>query len=796
MIVTNSFLRLSSFMKEPLTINEIMSIYNLSTQKTMMDKFTIETKILPILIQKSDARLSVSTVFYMVDSADMVVNDAVKAYYPIIDNDIILKVCKEALAHFPVCDASDLFRGIIDHTKYIIERVNTSSGSHKELASFKIKFGMFKDEMLRTLNNIQTYFYNNLQTAVGHAVCNSCSRTDSPICVGNACILSLNKGIDLNANDDLRQIAFMDVFNNDGMKFVDDISSAVGNTISSISNKSNFNGIIEGAAVVNADIYEQVMNYLVEVKCIASNLKETKTLYENTNYDLECDLYKDITSEDCVADVNLSKFGWTDADIITKGSDKDCKDISPDDKVKNILSKPQISGKNVQYVLGSLAVENDKEKRKAIVERLKDSVCETLYWEMTEENYSDLPVVHFMKRTGQVLESLTKNTEYSNRVSEAVSVINEAITNIVEEEGVPCTFNPCPSPLNLAPFPVGARATQLMFDNIYSAQTDEDMDKAMMELSKYFGNSEYVEEGKYSFTFRNMGKICANMLVDAQHTGKFELIHDRLLKMVDSCKSVDEIEYFQKDISIAMSLKKFRDRIKQLENGDTSGMDSKTIKYLEARMKKGLSSKSIDDHLKWIDTVLKPALSKKKKELKEAVTESNAISKGARAASRKVQNSTEKNIRKVGGTAHEVKQAVKNAVDPMERYITQTMAKIKKADTDERREILIKGGVMPKVLRWIKRSIPLIAGGAIGTVIPVAAVLTGISFLGFIASDKILDQKEKRKILRELEDEIQICNEKIDDSRGDENKQKKYELIRIRNNLKRTQDRILYNLKE
>ena len=38
-------------------------------------------------------------------------------------------------------------------------------------------------------------------------------------------------------------------------------------------------------------------------------------------------------------------------------------------------------------------------------------------------------------------------------------------------------------------------------------------------------------------------------------------------------------------------------------------------------------------------------------------------------------------------------------------------------------------------------------------------------------------------------------NEKIDDSRGDDNKQKKYELMRIRNQLQRTSDKIRHNLK-
>lgn len=177
------------------------------------------------------------------------------------------------------------------------------------------------------------------------------------------------------------------------------------------------------------------------------------------------------------------------------------------------------------------------------------------------------------------------------------------------------------------------------------------------------------------------------------------------------------------------------------------------------------------------------------------VTESNVVTKKAREVSRKANEKGARTIRKVGGTMSELKKAGKEAIDPMEKFVKDTMKKIKDADENERRNIIIQGGVVPKVTRWLKRSILLIAGSAVGAVCSPIAIVTCITFLGWIASDKYLDKKERAKILRELEDEIQIVNEKIDDSRGDENKQKKYELMRIRNKLSRTQDKIRLGLK-
>lgn len=174
------------------------------------------------------------------------------------------------------------------------------------------------------------------------------------------------------------------------------------------------------------------------------------------------------------------------------------------------------------------------------------------------------------------------------------------------------------------------------------------------------------------------------------------------------------------------------------------------------------------------------------------ITEAD-LGKAARKASDKAHQGFSKAAMKDKTSG--VKAAVKNTVDPMERFIQKQYQTLKEKDANERRNVIMKGGALPKVLRWVKRSIGLAIGAGVGQLIPGAAIVTGIVFIGYVCSDKYLDAKERNKILRELEDEIQICNEKIDDSRGDDNKQKKYELMRIRNQLKRTSDKIRFGLK-
>lgn len=176
------------------------------------------------------------------------------------------------------------------------------------------------------------------------------------------------------------------------------------------------------------------------------------------------------------------------------------------------------------------------------------------------------------------------------------------------------------------------------------------------------------------------------------------------------------------------------------------------------------------------------------------VTESSTLARKARELSRNANKKEAKMIKKQG-TLKQVAKAGKEAITPMEKFINSSIEKVKEADKNERRNIIIKGGMVPKVWRWLKRGIALTIGGTAGVIFTPAAIATAIAFIGWVASDKYLDARERSKLLKELEDELQIVNEKIDDSRGDENKQKKYELMRIRNELKRTQDKIRLGLR-
>lgn len=99
-----------------------------------------------------------------------------------------------------------------------------------------------------------------------------------------------------------------------------------------------------------------------------------------------------------------------------------------------------------------------------------------------------------------------------------------------------------------------------------------------------------VSKDAYRFTFRNIGRIMMNAIKGSSDINK---THKNLLKMVNSCKTVKEIEYVQRDLPAA-----------------------KRIVANKVNSTKGEEKKQYQEHLDWLKTTYSKAISDKKKELK------------------------------------------------------------------------------------------------------------------------------------------------------------------------------------
>lgn len=171
------------------------------------------------------------------------------------------------------------------------------------------------------------------------------------------------------------------------------------------------------------------------------------------------------------------------------------------------------------------------------------------------------------------------------------------------------------------------------------------------------------------------------------------------------------------------------------------------------------------------------------------VTEASKVAKKVRSVARKSSKGVSK-LEKAKRKKEEVKGAVKKVTDPLAAYVDKTVKQAKEADSAERRKQILNKSTFTKLKRYLRRYIEVAgAGFAFG---PTAA---GIVLLGRIATDKHFDKKERAAMLRELETELKVTREKIEDSKGDENKKAKYELMRIEDKLVTQIDKIRYGLK-
>lgn len=109
----------------------------------------------------------------------------------------------------------------------------------------------------------------------------------------------------------------------------------------------------------------------------------------------------------------------------------------------------------------------------------------------------------------------------------------------------------------------------------------------------------YTDRFKFGFLARNFDLLISNMMKNPQKTGNFRGIRDNLLKMVDRCKSLSEINYLRRDKNAA--------------------------KVLLTKLAKNRPeiAKECKEHIKWIDTVYTQALNEKAKELRGATVTEN-----------------------------------------------------------------------------------------------------------------------------------------------------------------------------
>ena len=133
---------------------------------------------------------------------------------------------------------------------------------------------------------------------------------------------------------------------------------------------------------------------------------------------------------------------------------------------------------------------------------------------------------------------------------------------------------------------------------------DGDQFKLMEELEKNYINNmknlpkaiKGISKDAYKVTVRNIGTMMVNGI---KAKGDINKTHKGLLKIVNNCKSVKEVEYFQKELSSAKVA--IKTKINKAKNDE--------------------EKEALKQHLKWLSTEYSKALTEKKKQIKTAVKE-------------------------------------------------------------------------------------------------------------------------------------------------------------------------------
>lgn len=193
---------------------------------------------------------------------------------------------------------------------------------------------------------------------------------------------------------------------------------------------------------------------------------------------------------------------------------------------------------------------------------------------------------------------------------------------------------------------------------------------------------------------------------------------------------------------------------------------------------------------------------------------SRIITKGAEKITKAIDNRSAKSggmtkaNSKVGQVVRDTKVVGSRVADAINKKVNDLLEKQK----DDRRKRVITGGFGVKLLHLLKQAMGFIIGKkvigklvgpknisvlgkavSLGPIITVA--ITIIIALGKFALDKRADERERKRVLTELETELKIVKEKIEDAKGDNARKQKYELMRLEASLEKEVTRIKYGLR-
>lgn len=144
---------------------------------------------------------------------------------------------------------------------------------------------------------------------------------------------------------------------------------------------------------------------------------------------------------------------------------------------------------------------------------------------------------------------------------------------------------------------------------------------------------------------------------------------------------------------------------------------------------------------------------------------------------------------KLRNTLQKAKDMDKEVSRKIDSSVNMFISAMQRAASNENREAIIKGSIIPSASKVIKTAI---IDGAVALVNPAIAIILAI---GQFAVSKKMQKKERQLVLDEIDIELEMCKRYMRQAEDNNDLEAQKQLLRIQRNLERQKQRIQYNMK-
>lgn len=132
-----------------------------------------------------------------------------------------------------------------------------------------------------------------------------------------------------------------------------------------------------------------------------------------------------------------------------------------------------------------------------------------------------------------------------------------------------------------------------------------------------FNDKQEINEGVIGNLIKDFPAIMKNAGANAMYTGKWDIVEDGLMQLIQKADTMERINYLRRDLRYGIiSMEKLLDKMYRVQKGELENKD------IEKRIAGGNTPDKMKAHLDWIRTTGLPALNDRAKEIRKALKES------------------------------------------------------------------------------------------------------------------------------------------------------------------------------